>query len=342
MELCGSRYYYSLLNENNKKVYEEICKAILMKKTLIPIKGLSLDGRNYGSIMVAVNCDNPQFYYVNFNQCRVYLSLFGSSIDIKYYYTSSKILELNKQIAESVQQILSAEINEHQSDYDKVLRIHDILKFMAVYDHAAITCRNAASGEAHTIVGLFINNKCVCEGYAKAMQLMCTMAGVESILINGNARSDIASGPHAWNMVKINGNYHHVDVTWDSQYAKDQTLSCYGYLNLSDRTIEKDHTWDRNMYPKCDIEPYNYFKMNSALISSKVELERFLCENITNEEEHVSFKIMETNSFKDPGIHAFETIIPNVSARCKNLRVNQYLLACMEKQNAYALHLSYR
>jgi len=344
LELLGSRYYYSLLNDKDKKAYEEIYRAILARKRSVSLRGLKLNIKDYSSIITAVNYDNPQFYYINFNECKIALSLFGSSIEIAYYYNSSEILELNKKISEIVKQILKTEINEHQSEYDKVLRLHDKLKFMARYDDAAakeIFSRNKGDREANTIVGTFLSRKCVCEGYAKAMQLLCTMTGMEGILVYGSAESNVCRGPHAWNLVKINGYYHHVDVTWDSQYAKNMTLSCYGYLNLSDSTIEKDHTWERSKYPKCNDEPYNYFKMNSAIISSKVELEKFLVENFINEEEHISFKIKENKNFQNLEMSTLEPYIFGAAAKCKYIRVERYEITFMENQNVYALHVIY-
>lgn len=345
MELTGSRYYFSLLNDNDKKAYNEIYKAISLRKSSVSPKGFKLDSRNFSQIIIAVNYDNPQFYYVNFHECRIVSSLFGSSLVIAYYYDSSRIFELNREISSIVQNILKSEINEHQSDYDKVLRLHDKLKFMAKYDMEAfkmVTLKGKMIREAHTIVGMFIKHKCVCEGYAKSMQLLCTMAGVESILVNGTAQSAVGIGPHSWNIVKINGYYHHVDVTWDSQYADDMTVSCYGYLNLSDKTIEKDHTWERNKYPKCNDEPYNYFKMNSAIIGSKAELERFLYENIMNEEDNISFRIKENPSIQNLDVDMMRSCISNASSKCKYLLIDSFDMVCMETQNVYALRMIYK
>lgn len=345
MELLSSRYYYSLLNDNDRKIYNEIYKAILEKKTSVPLRGLKFNKNTFGEVIIAINYDNPQFYYVEFNKVSVTTSLVSTSVQINYYYDVSKILELNKEISEDVQQIIRTEINEHQSDYDKVLRLHDKLKFMSVYDMAAakeILLQNGGNREAHTIVGMFINRKCVCEAYAKSMHLLCTMVGIESILVFGTAKSDVGSGPHSWNLVKINGYYHHVDVTWDSQYSKDMTLSCYGYLNLSDSSIGKDHIWDSSKYPKSKDEPYNYFKMNDAILSSNVELEKFLHSNFENEEEHISFKINERNSFQNLSLSTLETIIFGVSGKCKYIKVDRYEIGFMESQNVFVLHMFYR
>ena len=47
----------------------------------------------------------------------------------------------------------------------------------------------------------------------------------------------------------------------------------YGYMNLSDDEIAKDHTWNRKHYPECPSSPYNYFRVNNALLDSKAQLE---------------------------------------------------------------------
>ena len=55
----------------------------------------------------------------------------------------------------------------------------------------------------------------MCAGYAKAYQLILNRMGIECGYITGNAVNDMVSGPHAWNYVRLDGNYYQVDVTWD-------------------------------------------------------------------------------------------------------------------------------
>lgn len=65
--------------------------------------------------------------------------------------------------------------------------------------------------------------KGVCHGYAMLYNVVAKKAGLESEVVYGNAKSvpaDIGKAPsasnHAWNAVKINGQWKLLDVTWGS------------------------------------------------------------------------------------------------------------------------------
>lgn len=51
----------------------------------------------------------------------------------------------------------------------------------------------------------------VCEGYARAMKVLCDKVGIPCILVRGNA----SGGAHMWNNVMLNGKWYVVDVTWN-------------------------------------------------------------------------------------------------------------------------------
>ena len=105
-----------------------------------------------------------------------------------------------------------------------VSNIHDVLVRRVNYDINANDKFNAG--------GAIINNRSVCQGYAMAFTYLCQAAGIECITVKG----DTEFGGHAWNMVKINGNWYHLDVCWD-----DTELYDYDYFCISEEKISKTH-----------------------------------------------------------------------------------------------------
>ena len=64
---------------------------------------------------------------------------------------------------------------------------------------------------------------------------------------------------HAWNMVKIDGEYYHVDVTWNDPVPDRQGRVLHTYFNTSDRKmLQGKHVWDQSKYPACTSEKYSY------------------------------------------------------------------------------------
>lgn len=63
-------------------------------------------------------------------------------------------------------------------------------------------------------------NRAVCAGYADILKNALTMVGVDAIIDSGHAERNIVtnerSGGHAWNKVKIDGNWYYADLTWDA------------------------------------------------------------------------------------------------------------------------------
>lgn len=63
-------------------------------------------------------------------------------------------------------------------------------------------------------------NTALCSGYAELFDLMAKLAGLESKVVSNDV--------HAWNVVKINGEWRHFDTTWND-YLNQEKL----YFNLS-------------------------------------------------------------------------------------------------------------
>ena len=81
---------------------------------------------------------------------------------------------------------------------------------------------------AHTIVAPAVNKEGVCEGYARSYELLCNLAGLESVFSVGACYDPSDSSQffgHAWNYIKLDdGNFYGIDATWDDQIQEDENL----------------------------------------------------------------------------------------------------------------------
>ena len=79
-------------------------------------------------------------------------------------------------------------------------------------------------------------------------------AGLDVIYITGN----VDDGLHAWNLVKIDGNWYHLDNTWNrGQYDGSGEYDYFetrDYYLKGDATMSKDHSWDRAKYPAANAD----------------------------------------------------------------------------------------
>lgn len=131
--------------------------------------------------------------------------------------------------------LLSGITAEGMSEYQKVKAIHDYLVNNTSFDEYA---QNAKSAR-----GPIMDGKAVCEGYAKAFQLLCVMSGMDCLFVTGDA-----DGDHAWNKVKVDGAWYNVDVTWDDPIGGSLR---HEYFLISDSDLAKDHAWNNAYLPVC-------------------------------------------------------------------------------------------
>ena len=80
-------------------------------------------------------------------------------------------------------------------------------------------------------------------------QLLMDLAGVECITVVG--ASSGSTSDHAWNMVRLEGEWYCVDPTWDDQV----TYISYDYFLVSDGHMD-GHIW--TAYPNWPVCPSDY------------------------------------------------------------------------------------
>lgn len=173
------------------------------------------------------------------------------TITFEYSFSRESMLSMRAASEARAKQIIAEIIKPNMSDLQKELAIHDYIVKNTTYDYTNLV-KGTLPGETYTIYGVLINKKAVCEGYAKAMYKLLKMAGVENMVVIGEADGT----PHAWNLVKINGSYTHLDATWDDPVTRTgRGVLSHKYFNLSDQAISKDHKWDTSKYPKAVSVP---------------------------------------------------------------------------------------
>lgn len=68
----------------------------------------------------------------------------------------------------------------------------------------------------------------VCEGYARALKVLCDRSNIPCVLVDGQAKTSSSSSgeAHMWNYVQVeDGKWYAVDVTWNDPGSRDKALS---------------------------------------------------------------------------------------------------------------------
>ena len=95
----------------------------------------------------------------------------------------------------------------------------------------------------------------ICLGYATTFQLLMDLAGVECITVVGASYG--STSDHAWNLVRLEGEWYAVDPTWNDPTGGENVAGEAGsrlhhrYFNVtSDYLRDTDHQWDYLSVPE--------------------------------------------------------------------------------------------
>lgn len=113
-------------------------------------------------------------------------------------------------------EIIEKGINPSWNDLEKSMYIYKILCESMKYDHVDRKVNGRDLGR--NLLG-FITGKAVCAGFAMMYKEMLDRQGIECLYQNKQYG-------HAWNLIKINGKYIPVDLTWDNTENEDKNNRC--------------------------------------------------------------------------------------------------------------------
>ena len=149
--------------------------------------------------------------------------------------------EQEKDLLALAEEMVSKARSEAQSSYEMLLRLHDLLIERAEYVRG-----DSAWTDVDTAVGALMNGQADCDGYADAFYLLCTLAGFPVRLQHGKTIDfDGTELWHKWNAVYMNGQWHHVDVTWDDvNFPQAPEATSYPYF-LVGGSMMNSHSWIR-------------------------------------------------------------------------------------------------
>ncbi len=114
-----------------------------------------------------------------------------------------------------------ADIEDGMTDVEKALVLHDYLVREVDYNLNIVNGKPAPD-YVYSLEGVFVERDAVCQGYALAYSFLLQEVGVESVVVSSDPMN------HAWNMVKIDGNWYHVDATWDDPTNVNEVDFCRG------------------------------------------------------------------------------------------------------------------
>ena len=253
---------YSSLGYNDRMTaaYDDVVDTMLNFRTKSHMP-LTISTEDYQRVLESVRCEQLMIFYLE-NRYSGDFDPIAQSYEMNFVYKYSiKQTNIMLMEAEAAAEEIMELVSPSMSDYEKLKIFHDYL---------AVNVESSTdSPEADSIYGALVNKKALCEGYAKAFSYLCNLAGIENMIVTGY--TNVA---HMWNMVKLDGNWYHVDVGWDkpsdtlAELYPDMVL--YQYFLAEDSVIENNRIISEMLceVPAADCSDMYYFNAENRYADS--------------------------------------------------------------------------
>ena len=254
------RYWGQMLSPENQRVYQHLVSHFMEHQSTV--SRFRMGDIDDLEIIVEMICnDYEEIFWYN-----------GAYSSTYYEYSGYVEVEMTPQYVwdKETSQAYQAEIEAKTagilqqlsgySEYDKVKGVYEYLVDNTIYD---LDYMNT------TMYELFHYGRAVCEGYARATSYLLRKLGVEVIYVDGEGGHGNDWELHAWNVVKVDGAYYLLDVTWgDPCYDDGTQVKIFDYLCITTEEAKREHRTDWSKIPECTATESNYyFRENRVLYS---------------------------------------------------------------------------
>lgn len=171
----------------------------------------------------------------------------------------SGLSKKDKQVLDAARAVFAEHIAPEMSDYDKEAALYYWLVRNTDYDWSHYE-ETGAPRTSYEPYGPLIEGKGVCLGYAETFRLLMSMAGIECITVTGAAHMNREN--HAWNMVKLNGQWYCADPTWEHIPAgppdgPEDPMQYANYFNVTSKFMaDTNHQWDYDNTPEAIADDF--------------------------------------------------------------------------------------
>lgn len=252
----SDHFYYRQLDQKEQLIYRELVRGIRDMEKCIELQAGKEDHPE--DIYEYVLFDCPEFFWcTGSSQMTVYEE--RTEFCPEYSCSAEEKQQRQADIDSAAAEVLNG-IGTDTQEYDKIRYVYEYLIRTVDYDENAPDNQNIYSALA--------GKKSVCAGYSRAAQYLLNSMGIECIYVIGTAGNQVS---HAWNIVKCDGKYYQMDVTFgdpvfleeESGESLPENIIYYDYLCCTDEEIRVDHVQSTAVdYPVCDSEDLNYYRRN--------------------------------------------------------------------------------
>ncbi len=245
--ICVSSLAYVPVHSQSNDLYNVIYSGLSSVSGEIDLKPLNLSTSMASDVRdtyFSILYESPELFYVEYQYQIQMVNNTIIKVIPSYKMTGNALANARKEYNQFVDDIVKS-VPSGLSDIEKALYVHDYLAANYEYDMDL---------EINDAYSFFKEGKGVCQSYTLVYMAVLKKLGIEV----SYAESDLMN--HIWNLIKIDGKWYHVDVTWDDPIMdKPGRVKHDNFLRSDDGIKDTDHySWNSN-YPANSTRYDNYF-----------------------------------------------------------------------------------
>ncbi len=192
----------------------------------IDISEFGISPSEIGEMYRGTLYNNPKIYFVD-TAYGTYVSRSTGLVTRmvpKYTETDTSVIAETLQAIDEATEEIMMYLDEEMTDFEKILTVHDQMVLDYEYDY---------SDNPNFNISIMITKTGVCQAYVMAFRHLMDELGIESAFVS----SPKEAMNHAWNIVKLDGEWYHIDLTWDD-LGENRGQLRHKFALLSDYEIQ--------------------------------------------------------------------------------------------------------
>lgn len=190
-----------------------------------------VDTLNNGYILSILN--NLVHPYNSINSLSLSYNPTLKELELKSYkkYTNEQIQIIDYKIDSIIKQIITSDMTDKQ----KIKKVHDYLANNISY---------VKGNYSDSAYGALVYRQAICSGYSDTLSLFLTKLDIPNY--------KVVTTSHVWNIVYLNNEFLHIDLTWDDPnniYATNVSTHEYFLINTNNlMNKDNNHKLDLSIY----------------------------------------------------------------------------------------------
>ncbi len=296
------RYHYSRLSsDEDRRLYRFMVDCIQARRlrffyasrfvaAVIPeeyrdypllLHNEEVEAANLGLVYDAILWDFPEFFYINADELVVYQNtgVIDMSLPLSPY-SETAIRRIERELDR-----IYHEFDGVESGFPLELSVNDYIIRHYTYDHLGEHYHGRKKQEIFTVAGLIKRGSGVCAAITRLAQYILQRRGMEVSVLFSDPEEKNAKA-HCWLAVKLRGDYYHLDITANMNYAEAPYSIQYLCFNITDKEMleeRPDYRPEQHPAIRCHARRENYYRAAGLYFGKEEEItaamRRFIEEN---------------------------------------------------------------